>query len=101
MVTVTTYEELAAAVRRDEPTIRLEGEAKYYYERNISNALGGGAIGALAGLMAFSPVGALAGAAIGAAIGTAQGRDKDVQRFLLIYYRSNSKGVTFIELSHR
>lgn len=101
MVTVTTYEELAAAVRRDEPTIRLEGEAKYYYEKNVGNALGGGALGAIPGLMVLGPIGAIAGAAVGAAIGTAQGRDKDIQRFLLIYYRCNSKGVTFIELSHR
>ncbi len=101
MITVSTYEELAAAVRRDETTIRLEGEAKYYYEKNIGNAVGGGVIGALPGLLVFGPVGAIAGAAIGAAVGTAQSQDKDIQRFLLLYYRRSSTGVTFIELTHR
>lgn len=100
-MTVTTYEELAAAVRRDEVSIRLEGEAKYYYEKNVSNAVGGGLIGALPGLLFLGPLGAVAGAVAGAAIGTSQSGDADIQRFLLTYYRRSSSGVTYIELTHR
>ena len=33
MLTVTTYAELADAVRRDETMLRLESEAKYFYEK--------------------------------------------------------------------
>lgn len=101
MVTVTTFAELAEAVRRDEISIRLEGEAKYYYEKNVGNAVGGGLVGALPGLLFFGPIGAIAGAAIGAAVGTSQSGDTDIQRFLLTYYRRSSSGVTFIELTHR
>lgn len=101
MVTVTTFQDLAAAVRRDELSIRLEGEAKYYYEKNVSDAVGGGVIGALPGLMLFGPLGAVAGALIGAAVSTSQAGDKDIPRFLLTYYRRSSSGVTFIELTHR
>ncbi|MBR5370943.1 MAG: hypothetical protein IK130_01875 [Oscillospiraceae bacterium] len=100
MVTVTTFEELAAAVRRDEVCIHLEGEAKYYYEKNVSNAIGGGLIGALPGLCLLGPLGAVAGAVIGATVASQSG-DADIQRFLLTYYRRSSSGVTYIELTHR
>jgi hypothetical protein len=106
MVTVTTYAELQAAVLRDEPQIRLEANAKQYYERKTGDLIGGGAIGAVPGFFVGGPIGAAVGAAIGAKLGTSNlfGSDtseRDVARFLLRYYRKSSSGVTYIELTHR
>lgn len=106
MVTVTTYAELQAAVLRDEPQIRLEANAKQYYERKTGDLIGGGAIGALPGFLVGGPIGAAVGAAIGAAVGTSNltggdSSERDVAKFLLRYYRKSSSGVTFIELTHR
>ena len=105
MVTVTTYADLKAAVLRDEPQIRLEANAKQYYERKVGDLVGGGAVGALPGFLVAGPLGAAVGAVVGAAVSTASltsdTTDNDVAKFLMRYYRRSSKGVTYIELTHR
>ena len=105
MIVVTTFEELAAAVRRDEAVIHLEGAAKDYYEKRVSNAVGGVLVGAVPGFLFGGPVGAIAGAAIGAAVtGTLSERpafEREIAGFLLRFYRRTSSGVTYIELTHR
>ena len=105
MLTVTTYAELADAVRRDETMLRLESEAKDFYEKKTGDLLGGGLIGALPGLMLAGPVGALLGAAVGAAVSSSSGSadmsERDIARFLIRYYRKSGSGVTYIELIHR
>lgn len=103
MLTVSTYEELASAVRNDEPFLHLEGQAKYFYEKKCGETLGGGLLGAVPGLLVAGPVGALIGAGIGAVIGSSsrQPGEQDIARFLALYYRRSSTGVTYIELSHR
>lgn len=106
MVTVTTFSELADAVRRDETVLRLEGEAKTFYERRTGDTIGGGVIGAVPGLLFGGPIGAVIGAAVGAAVGASQGgtvrySERDIQRYLLFYYRRTSTGVSYIELTHR
>ncbi|HBI85216.1 MAG TPA: hypothetical protein DDX71_02850 [Ruminococcus sp.] len=106
MLTVSTYAELEQAVRRDETYLRLEGEAKHFYEKQTGNTIGGGIVGALPGFLVGGPVGAVIGAAVGAAIGSSDaGRSgmgqRDLQRFLLMYYRRSGSGVTYIELTHR
>jgi len=105
MVTVKTYKELAEAVRRDETVIRLEEGAKYFYESKVGDALGGGVIGAIPGLLVAGPLGAIAGGLIGASVTnsvtTADNSQRDIARFLLRYYRKSSTGITYIELVHR
>ena len=104
MVTVSTYSELEAAVLRDETVIRLEGGAKQFYERKTGDALGGGLIGALPGLLVAGPLGAVVGGVVGAAVGGAsssQTSQRDITKFLMLYYRKSSAGVTYIELTHR
>ena len=106
MVTVTTFSELADAVRSDEAVIRMEGEAKSFYEKRTNDTLGGGVVGAVPGLLLGGPIGAIVGAAVGAAIGASQGgtvrySERDIQRFLMLYYRRTSSGVTYIEVTHR
>lgn len=104
MVTVNTYSELEAAVLRDETVIRLEGGAKQFYERKTGDALGGGLIGALPGLLLGGPIGAVVGGVVGAAVSSSansQASQRDIAKFLMLYYRKSSAGVTYIELTHR
>ena len=105
MTVVTTYQELADAVRRDETIIRLEGEAKYFYEKKLGDAVGGGVLGAIPGLMFGGPLGAVFGAAVGATVShqlnASDYNQRDIARFLICYYRKSSTGVTYIELTHR
>lgn len=104
MITVSTYSELEAAVLRDETVIRLEGGAKQFYERKAGDAIGGGVIGALPGLLIAGPIGAAVGAVVGAAVSSSlnkQVSEHDLAKFLLLYYRKSSTGVTYIELTHR
>lgn len=105
MITVKTYEELAEAVRRDETIIRLEEGAKYFYERKVGDAFGGGVAGAIPGLLIGGPLGAVAGGLIGASVSnslsTQDYNERDIAHFLLRYYRKRSTGVTYIELIHR
>ena len=96
MVTVRTYAEVM---------LHLEGEAKYFYEKNVGDTLGGGLVGAVPGLLLGGPVGAVLGGVIGAAVSGNVNRpdpyERDIARFLLRYYRKTSTGLTFIELTHR
>ncbi|MBQ5334812.1 MAG: hypothetical protein J6Z45_02570 [Oscillospiraceae bacterium] len=105
MVTVRTCQELADAVRRDEVMLHLEGEAKYFYEKNVGDTIGGGVVGAVPGLLLGGPVGAVLGGVIGAAVSgsvnSQNGSDREIARFLMRYYRKTSTGLTFIELTHR
>ncbi len=105
MVTVTTYAELAAAVLRDEPEIRLEAYAKQYYEKKAGDMIGGGLVGALPGLMVGGPIGAAVGAVVGATVGNAvtnrDRQEQDIAKFLVRYYRKRSTGITYIEIVHR
>lgn len=105
MLTVTTVAELAEAVRRDETMLHLVGEAKYFYEKKTGEALSGGVIGALPGLLVAGPLGALVGGVVGAAVSTSNIRssdaDSELARFLIRYYRKSSTGVSYIELTHR
>ena len=104
MVTVKTYAELEAAVLCDEPQIRLEENAKQYYERKVGDLVSGGVIGALPGLLVAGPLGAVIGAAAGAIIGNSVNsgeQERDIAKFLARYYRKTTSGVTFIELQHR
>ena len=103
MLTVMTIEELEAAVRRDETMLHLEGEAKYFYEKKVGEAFGGGVVGALPGLLVAGPLGAVVGGVIGAAVSTSSTRtsESDLARFLIRYYRKSSSGVSYIELTHR
>ena len=82
MVTVRTYTELAEAVRRDEVMLRLEAEAKYFYEQNVGDAIGGGVVGALPGLLLGGPAGGLA-AGIGSALYDALGGGYDFINVLI------------------
>ena len=105
MVTVRTYTELAEAVRRDEVMLRLEAEAKYFYEQNVGDAIGGGVVGALPGLLLGGTVGAVLGGVIGATVSGNVSRpdpyQREIARFLLRYYRKTGTGITFVELTHR
>ena len=104
MLTVSTYEELASAVRNDEPFLHLEGQAKYFYEKKCGETLGGGLLGVLPGMVLLGGIpGAVIGAGIGALIASSsrQPGEQDIARFLALYYRRSSTGVTYIELSHR
>ena len=104
MVTVSTYSELEAAVLRDETVIRLEGGAKQFYEKKTGDAIGGGVIGALPGFLVGGPLGALVGGVVGAAVNSSansQTSQRDIAKFLMLYYRKSSSGVTYIELTHR
>ncbi|MBQ3939785.1 MAG: hypothetical protein II723_01620 [Oscillospiraceae bacterium] len=104
MVTVRSYSELAAAVRRDEVMLHLEGEAKYFYEKYVGDTLGGGLVGAVPGLLLGGPVGAVLGGVLGAAVSGNVNTDyseREIARFLLRYYRKTSTGITFVELTHR
>ena len=104
MITVSTYSELEAAVLRDETVIRLEGGAKQFYEKKTGDVIGGGVIGALPGLLIAGPLGAAVGAVVGAAVSSSansQVSQRDIAKFLMLYYRKSSAGVTYIELTHR
>ena len=104
MITVSTYSELEAAVLRDETVIRLEGGAKLFYEKKTGDVIGGGVVGALPGLLIAGPLGAAVGAVVGAAVSSSansQVSQRDIAKFLMLYYRKSSAGVTYIELTHR
>ena len=103
MITVSSYAELQAAILRDEPVIRLEGGAKQFYERKTGDTLGGGVLGALPGFLIAGPLGAAVGAVVGAAVGagSAPTTERDVAKFMMLYYRKSSCGVTYVELTHK